>query len=104
MENVYFTVEVLATYAGCLFATVLITQFFKGVIPASFPTRFLSYGIALVVMNTADALLGQITISTVVLSIINAVIISLAANGGYDAVHKLYKKATTSEADVEDVE
>ena len=87
MNSEFFTWATLATYAGAVFATAMMTQFLKGV---SFidrvPTRFVSYIIALVVLIGASAIDGTLTLANAGLSTINAVIVALAANGGYDAV------------------
>ena len=75
--NEFFTWTTLATYAGATAAVGLITQLFKGVgFIDKIPTRITSYAIALVVL----------------LCVINAVVVSLAANGAYDALAGAPKK------------
>lgn len=87
----FFTWQFLATFAGATAATALITQFVKGMIPATIPTRLVTYMVALAVIILATFFTGQLTISSGILSILNAVLITLAANGGYDAITKLKK-------------
>lgn len=85
--NNFVTWDYLATYAGTILAVTLITQFIKGVgFIDKIPTRFTSYFIAVVIMLTTMAVTGQLTLSSAILALINGVIVSLAANGTYDAV------------------
>ena len=50
------------------------------------PTRITSYAIALVVLLAATFFTGGLTLEAGALCVINAVVVSLAANGAYDAV------------------
>jgi len=85
--NEFFTWAILGTYAGCVLATSLITQFIK---EWSFlkpiPTRLVSYVIALLVLLAANAIAGTLDLPAAGLCVVNAVVVSLAANGGYDAL------------------
>lgn len=87
----FFTWQFLATFAGATAATALITQFVKGMIPATVPTRLVTYVVALAVIILATFFTGQLTVSSGILSVLNAVLITLAANGGYDAISKMKK-------------
>ena len=85
--NEFFTWTTLATYAGATLATSLITQLIKGVgFIDKIPTRITSYAIALVVLLAATFFTGGLTLEAGALCVINAVVVSLAANGAYDAV------------------
>ena len=85
--NEFFTWTTLATYAGATAAVGLITQLFKGVgFIDKIPTRITSYAIALVVLLAATFFTGGLTLEAGALCVINAVVVSLAANGAYDAV------------------
>ena len=87
MTNEFFTWAVLLTYAGATLATSLITQLIKGLgFIDKIPTRITSYAIALVVLLTATFFTGGLTLEAGALCMINAVVVSLAANGAYDAV------------------
>ncbi len=83
--NEFFTWQMLATEGGATIATALLTQLLKGALK-SIPTRLLSYLIALVIMLAANFFLGILNISNTFLLAINAVVVSLASNGGYDAL------------------
>lgn len=87
----FFTWQMLATQAGATIATALLTQALKGALH-NVPTRLLSYGIALLVLLAANYFLGTLDVSTGFLLVINAVVVSLASNGGYDAFAKLTQK------------
>lgn len=85
--NEFFTWAVLLTYAGATLATSLITQLIKGLgFIDKIPTRITSYAIALVVLVAATFFTGGLTLEAGALCVINAVVVSLASNGAFDAV------------------
>ncbi len=82
MTNEFFTWAVLLTYAGATLATSLITQLIKGLgFIDKIPTR-----ITLVVLLAATFFTGGLTLESGVLCVVNAVVVSLASNGAFDAV------------------
>lgn len=83
--NDFFTWELLASYSGAILAVTIITQFVKGIgFIDRIPTRFVSYVIAVVILILAQAFTGVLTVAAAALTLINAVVVSLAANGTYD--------------------
>ena len=77
----------LLAYAGATLATSRIRQLRKGLgFIDKIPTRITSYAIALVVLLAATFFTGGLTLEAGALCVINAVVVSLAANGAYDAV------------------
>lgn len=89
----FFTWDMLGTYAGCTAATGLITQYIKGVgVLARIPTQVVSYVLALVLMLLSAVFTYGITLDGIVLTAFNAVIVSLASNGGYAAVERVAEK------------
>ena len=83
----FFTWSALGTCGGATLAVTLITQLVKGVgWIEKLPTRITSYLVALVVLIAAAAVAGELNWSTAGLAVINAVVVSLAANGAFDAV------------------
>lgn len=87
-EREFFTWAILATYAGAVLATTLITQLLKGVgFIQAIPARIVSYAIALIVLLTANYFLGGFNLEQAALCVINAAVVALAANGTYDALH-----------------
>lgn len=93
--NEFFTWTLLATFAGASAATAIITQFLKGPL-AKIPTQLVSYVIALIILAVATAATGGAS-DWAGLAIIplNAVIVSLAANGAYDGVVRITSGKTT---------
>ncbi len=88
-----FTWQMLGTYAGCTAAVGLITQFIKGVgVLSRVPTQLVSYVLALVLMMLSAAFMDGITVEGAVLTVFNAVVVSLASNGGYTAVERVAEK------------
>ncbi len=90
--DTFFTWDYLLTFAGCVVATGLITQGLKGLLPKA-PPQWISYVIALCIL-----VVGQLATGTlkdwgmVPLDLINAMVVSLSANGGYDAVVNAFGK------------
>ena len=89
----FVTWELLGTYAGAMAMTGVITQLTKGVKWISkIPTQLWSYIISMATMLCANFFLGNLTISNAVLILFNACLVSLAANGGYEVIAKLFNK------------
>lgn len=88
----FFTWAVLATYAGALAATLAITQLLKEAhIAEKIPTRIVAWVVAVLVLLGANYFSGSLTLQSAVLCVINAVVVSLAANGGYDLIASAVK-------------
>jgi hypothetical protein len=85
--NDFFTWGMLATYAGATLATGVITQFIKGLFQ-NINTKLIAYIVSVVVLILATAFTGGLSAESVILCIINAAVVSLAANGAYDAITK----------------
>ena len=88
----FYTWGMLGTYAGCLAATMIITQFLKPIWPQKIATQFLSYIIAVVILILANLFIGSLTWETAGISVLNAVVIALAANGGYNDIVEMRNK------------
>lgn len=85
--NEFFTWAALGTYAGAVLATTLVTQLLKGVgFISKIPTRVFSLIVAAIIMLAATFFNTGLTLSNGILCIINAVVVSLASNGAFDAV------------------
>lgn len=85
--NEFFTWATLLTYAGATLATSLVTQLLKGVgFIEKLPTRIFSYIVAAILLIAATAFTGGLTPEAGVLCLVNAVVVSLASNGAYEAV------------------
>jgi hypothetical protein len=102
--NEFFTWAGLATYAGATALTAMFTQLFKGVsFIDKIPTRFFAYIVAFVVLIGANFFAGTLTLETAGLAVVNAVVVALAASGGYDVVKNQIDKHDDSgeQGDVE---
>lgn len=86
----FFTWEQLATYGGATVATMLFVQFTKE-LPGikAIPTRLWAYCVAAVLLILSAVFTGNIDAPTVFLCFVNAVIVAMAAVGGYDITHKV---------------
>lgn len=84
----FYTWETLATFAGAAALTGLLTQWLKEAVP-KLPTQWMSYLIALVILTMATvATRGGIAWSEWALIPINAVLVSLSANGAFTAAKR----------------
>ena len=84
----FYTWETLATFAGAAALTGLLTQWLKEAVP-KLPTQWLSYFIALVILTMATAATGGgVTWKEWALIPINAVLVSLSANGAFTAAKR----------------
>ena len=93
----FVTWQILTTYAGALAVVSLITQFTKGIgWIVKMPTQIWSYLVAVVTMLLANLFTGQLTLENTVLTLFNAIIVALAANGGYSAVKRAQGKEEKS--------
>ena len=83
----FFTWGILGTYAGATLATTLLTQLLKEAAGIKkIPTKLLSFLIAVLVLIAEQAFMSTLTLSSGVLAVINGALVSLAANGAFDAV------------------
>ena len=88
----FFTWAILATFAGASSATAIITQLIKSAL-SKIPTQILSYAVALIILLLATAATGTATDWTGWAIIpLNAIIVSVAANGMFSAVVRFKDK------------
>lgn len=90
--DTFFTWDYLLTFAGCVLATGLVTQALKQWLKNA-PAQLISYVVALLIMTVGQLATGQLkTWDMIALNLVNAVVVSLSSNGGYDAVATLFGK------------
>lgn len=84
----FFTWAMLATYAGAVLATTIITQFIKGFsFLQNIKTQLISYLIALIVMLLATLFTAPVyDVATFAIIPFNAILVSVAANGTFNLV------------------
>lgn len=84
----FFTWQTLATFAGASAAVAIITQFLKNVFK-KLPTQWLSYIISVIILYAATYFSSGLTASSAAIIPLNAILVSLAANGTYSAVTRI---------------
>ena len=85
--------EILGTYAGAMAMVGVITQLTKNSkLISKIPTQLWSYILSVVIMLCASLFLEQLTPSNAVLTIFNAALVSLGANGGYEGLVRVFSK------------
>lgn len=95
MPSEFITVDYLATFAGLVLVLGIIVQFTKGIVKQTFPdqsVRLYSFAWALVLIGLFywyqglfDAA-GREIAMTLLLALLNAIIVTLAAMGGYEVI------------------
>lgn len=95
MDFTFFDWSYLATFAGCLLAVGIFTELLKNIgFIKKIPTQIFSWVLALIVLVLAQAFTTGITAESAILAVVNSAVISLAANGGYEALNRLTGKKT----------
>lgn len=86
----FFDWNLLGSFAGAVFAVSVLTQITKG-IPGivRIPTQLWSYLLSLATLILAQVFTAGICADAIVLAIFNAALISLASNGGYEALVRM---------------
>ena len=99
MEMEFFTWDYLATFAGALAVVVLLTQMFKDMgVLQKVPTQLVSWVIAYAVLLLAQIFTDTICAQNAVLALFNSAMVSLAANGGFDAIKRIFASPTENES------
>lgn len=85
--NEFLTVEFLATFTGLVAGTAILVQFTKGIIKRSFGDEFVRlYTFAISLLLSFIFTNNGYDMQGIVLTIINAVVISISAMGGYELI------------------
>lgn len=88
--NEFVTWEIIGSYAGAVMIVGLVTQLLKYFpIIEKIPTQALSYILSLLTLTASQLALQTFDLSSFGLNLVNAVIISLAANGAYTGMTKI---------------
>lgn len=88
MEN-FLNWDVLLTFGGCVGGTVVMTEWLKKIFK-ELPAQLVSFGIALIILFAGHAATGTFAAIEIPLYIVNAVAVSLSANGGFDVLKKAF--------------
>lgn len=97
MEN-FLNWDILLTFSGCVAGTVLLTEWLKKLFD-KLPAQLVSFVIATVILVVGHAATGTFAWAEAPLYLVNAVAVSLSANGGFDILKKAFgKEAHVTEA------
>ena len=89
----FFTWQYIATLGGATVLTTLVTQFVKKISwLQKIPTQVIAYLIAVIAMETANYFTNGLDVSTALLTLLNAILVTAAANGTYDDLTMMLKK------------
>ena len=89
MTMEFFDWTMLGTFAGAVMAVCILTQITKGIkFVEMIPTQLWSYALSLIVLILAQVFGSGISAQSAVLAVFNAAVVSLAANGGYEALNR----------------
>lgn len=88
----FVTWESLLTFGGCVAGTILVTEFVKKLFGEKVPAQLVSFLIAAVILFVGHLATGTFVWKEALLYLINAAAVSLASNGGFDAVKKIVGK------------
>ena len=105
MYNDFMTIEVLATFAGLVAAASIIVQFTKSIVKKQFgdsAVRLYAFIVSLT-LTFIFAKAGQ-GIEGIVLTIINAILVSIAAMGGYEVVADPKAEKNRMDKDIREAE
>ena len=90
MEN-FLTWDILLTFSGCVAGTVLLTEWLKKMLP-KLPAQLISFVIALLILMVGHLAMGDFAWAETPLYLVNAVAVSLTANGGFDILKNAFGK------------
>ena len=96
-EN-FLTWETLLTYAGCVSGTVVVTEWVKKMLP-KLNSQIVSFVTALTILLVGRWATGTFVVGDIGLYLVNAMVVSLAANGGFDAIKGMFGKKEAAVAD-----
>lgn len=94
MDVTFFDWAALGTFAGALAAVMVVTELIKGVaFLQKIPTQLVSWVLGTVVLLLARVFGDGLTVQGALLCLLNGGLVSLAANGGYAAVKRVFAGA-----------
>lgn len=88
--NEFTTWQMLGTYGGALAMVAILTQFTKELpVIIKIPTQIWSYILSFIVLITALVFTDGLTLNSFFLTIFNAAIVSLSANGSHSGMKRV---------------
>lgn len=99
--NDFVTWAGLGSYAGAVTITTIVTQFLKKIPGINrMNSQLLAFIVAVLILEASVVFSGGWQFETAVLSLVNAVVVALAANGTYDAINVPGAKPVEKKEDV----
>ena len=98
----FLTLGSLLSYGGAAAAVCALTQTLKPLVsklPFGVSTRTVSYLLALILLTAATFFTGSREAADYALCVVNAALVSLSSNGGYDLISQLVKEASEEDND-----
>ncbi|MDD5061905.1 MAG: hypothetical protein PHN44_06480 [Candidatus Marinimicrobia bacterium] len=92
----FFTWIGLGTFAGASAATLLIVQYFKGVIPKAIDTRLFAWIVALIILLCVVAFTDRNNLSAYGIAVLNSVLVATSAMGGYEVTFQRLEKMNSN--------
>lgn len=92
----FFTWEYVATFGGCTILTTVVTQFVKKIDwpwLKKIPVQVIAYIIAVIGLELGTFFTVGFSIQALLLGLLNAVLVTIAANGTYDNLQKALTKS-----------
>ena len=88
----FLTIDYISTFMGTVAVTMLIVQFLKE-LPGikKIPTKYFTFVVAFMNILICSALTGNFALSNLYLMLINAMLVTFTATGGYDFAVKSVK-------------
>lgn len=90
MDN-FITLDYMGTFVGMVAIVVLLTQFTKDLIDkylSKIPTKYVVFVYALIVIFAYQLMTNTFDTKKVLLTILNAILITMTAQGGYEWLYK----------------
>ncbi|MDD4279438.1 MAG: hypothetical protein PHX74_06850 [Candidatus Sumerlaeales bacterium] len=89
--NEFVSWGLIGTFAGLVAVTGILTEFAKNVaVINKIPTQIVSFVVSLVLVLLYKVSNGTFVLLDLALDIVNAIIASFAANGGYDLIARIF--------------
>lgn len=86
----FFNWQMLGTYAGAVSAVTIFTEMTKTMpVIKKIPTQLWSYILSVIILIAAHIFTGQYAPADIALTLFNAGIVSLAANGSYEIIRRV---------------
>jgi hypothetical protein len=97
--NNFITVDYLSTFVGMVAAVVLVTQFTKDLVDKisnGLPTKYITFIYSFIILIGYQLMTGTFVPKDFILLILNAILITMTAQGGYEWLYKPVEMKTST--------